>query len=1059
MKIKKIINNSDIIFKDNVFDFIRVKKTEDENFQNCLIKYLKNDIDNTKIKYFKNLLNYEYQFIKDLNIINILKPNSVFDSGQEFAVIYEDFNGYCLREIIHSSENIDYYEKLLISVNLAKIITQIHNLSIIHNFIKPESFLYDPVTKNIKITNFYYAHKSNILALFSGSDDFSETFPDSNSICYKTIKEKIESNNFNYSFDLYALGLILYELFTKQSPSKNNFLYPSEIDSRIDIHLSNIIVKIISSNPEYRYNTASGIYCDLKKCMNQYEKNGKLYFFELGKEDKTKPKLFEDFFNIGEEIIIFLNDKYIFQYVNNNFQQIFNIEKQSIIGKNVFELTGDNKFNKNIKKAIDQCLKGEKGGIELWFESEKNTKKYFNFRLYPYYEKSDKVSGIVVFANDITNQKLYENSLKETEIRYKGLFDNLKTGVAIYEAVNDGQDFIFKDFNRAAEILDKTNKEDLFEKSVCKVFPGVKEFGLFDIFQIVWKEGKSKYFPISFYKDNKISGWRNNYVFKIDSGEIIAIYEDVTERMQMIEELKISKNSLSLILEACGAGTWQFNPITFQDVVYNDRWFRMLGYSTDELPHTAETWKSLVHPDDLDDVNNALSNFLNNKGDYITEFRMKAKNGSYKWIFSKGDVVKFDNDGNPIKMMGIHIDIDEKKRSEDEIKWLRNYLKNIIDSMPSVIIAVNKNQEITQFNSEAKKVFGFDSNHALGKKIKNIIPDFKNLYEKIEKTFIELNPQKIDKVSLDYNNISYLFDITIYPILSNKIEGSVIRMDDISSRVRLEEMMIQSEKMLSIGGLAAGMAHEINNPLAGILQSAQVILNRITKKIPANLKAAERSNIDIDSLFAYIKDRKIDNMIENVIEIGKRAAVIVQNMLNFSRKSNSGILGQDIRELMDDALELASNDYDLKKHYDFKQIKIIKEYDDYMPDVDCNRIKIQQVFLNIIKNGAYAMRTNPFQNKESFFIIKIKKDNNKARIEIQDNGHGINEEVRKRIFEPFFTTKEVGEGTGLGLSVSYFIICENHHGDMTVESKPGKGANFIITLPLKMKIKNDSIIQ
>ena len=262
--------------------------------------------------------------------------------------------------------------------------------------------------------------------------------------------------------------------------------------------------------------------------------------------------------------------------------------------------------------------------------------------------------------------------------------------------------------------------------------------------------------------------------------------------------------------------------------------------------------------------------------------------------------------------------------------------------------------------------------------------------------------------------------------------------------------MIQSEKMVSIGGLAAGMAHEINNPLAGILQNAQVIRNRISPELAANRSAAAEVGIDLESLRAYLDRRGCLRMMDSIMESGQRAARIVENMLSFSRKSNVERAKVDICALLDRTVELAANDYDLKRQYDFRRIRIVREYEADLPFVPCEESKIQQVFFNLIRNGAQAMAA---RQGDACFVLRARSWGDAVRIEISDNGPGMPEELRKRIFEPFFTTKKVGEGTGLGLSVSYFIVVENHGGQMEVESIPGQGTTFIVILPLTPGVK------
>ncbi|OEU64996.1 MAG: histidine kinase [Desulfovibrio sp. S3730MH75] len=274
----------------------------------------------------------------------------------------------------------------------------------------------------------------------------------------------------------------------------------------------------------------------------------------------------------------------------------------------------------------------------------------------------------------------------------------------------------------------------------------------------------------------------------------------------------------------------------------------------------------------------------------------------------------------------------------------------------------------------------------------------------------------------------------------------LIVMRDITERKKMQEIMIQTEKMMSVGGLAAGMAHEINNPLGVILQVSQNIIRRTSPELPGNIPTADECGVDLIKLQDYMEKRGINYYLASIQEAGARAAAIVKSMLDFSRKSNSAKSSGNIETALENALSLASNDYDLKKQYDFKKIKIIREYKN-PPPFNFTEMEIGQVFLNLIKNAAQALSENLNKTELPTITIRTFVDNSSVHIEIEDNGPGIPNRHLKRVFEPFYSTKGPGAGTGLGLSVSYFIVAHNHGGTIKVDSNLGEGTRFTITLP------------
>ncbi len=427
-----------------------------------------------------------------------------------------------------------------------------------------------------------------------------------------------------------------------------------------------------------------------------------------------------------------------------------------------------------------------------------------------------------------------------------------------------------------------------------------------------------------------------------------------------------------------------------------------------------------------------------------------VSNGDYNAQIKESYIREVDDLSTQFRKMVISV-----KERENELCKLRNYLSNIINSMPSILVCIDSSYIVTVWNKKAAQITGISSSLAIGQSIFKVLGIIESMTDTIAKS-ISTGEIKIERKSLHQSESEILYDdIMIYPLEPSETGGAVIRIDDVTEMIRMEEIIIQSDKMLSVGGLAAGMAHEINNPLAGIIQTASVMENRLWRNMDnhASRQAADEAGISIESVKKFMISRGIPEMLKKINISGQRIAGIVNNMISFSNKGEGDLLNYSLNELVDRTIELAETDIDLKQHYHFEQIDIKREYTQNLPDIKCEEAKIQQVIFNVLKNGTQVMgdagtdnpcftiRTN-FEEKEKMIIL-----------EIEDNGPGMNNDVRKRIFEPFFTTRPVGSGTGLGLSVSYFIIAEIYKGKMTALSTPGKGTIIIIKMPVDISLK------
>lgn len=647
---------------------------------------------------------------------------------------------------------------------------------------------------------------------------------------------------------------------------------------------------------------------------------------------------------------------------------------------------------------------------------------------------------------EVVRRKETEKALRESEERLDFALSAANEG--IWDWYLDSDTLVFDDRYYTMAGYEPEEFPGAFEEWEKRVHPDdieqtktafgqylAGEMEIFDAeFRFMHKEGRYMW----------IRG-QGKIVTRNEQGEptrFIGTHSDITEQKQIEESLRITQFSF----DKAAVGIYRIGSDA-KILEVNDKAARILGYTKEEL--------SAMSIFDIDPLVNseawgAIWQTLAEQGQYAFETVHRGKDGGEIPVEIHSNLLEYDGLQYSIAFAQ---DITERKRADEELLRLRNYLANIIDSMPSALVGVDKNGNVTQWNKTVEQATGINADAARGKSISHLMPWMASETGKITdsiRTRQIIQGQKRPRVL--EGDIRYE-DITIYPLITNGVEGAVIRIDDVTEKVRLEEMMIQSEKMLSVGGLAAGMAHEINNPLAGIMQTAAVMAGRLGDNlhIPANRKAAEAAGTTLEAIESFMAARGIPRMLDTINESGKRMAAIVGNMLSFARKSDATVSSHVLDQLLDKTLELAATDYDLKKQYDFKRIEIHRDYADDIPTVPCEGAKIQQVLLNILRNGAQAMQEADTESPRFMVRTRFEKERNMVRMEIEDNGPGMDEATRKRMFEPFFTTKPTGVGTGLGLSVSYFIITENHRGEMTVESRPGTGTKFVIRLPMKEK--------
>jgi PAS domain S-box-containing protein len=645
----------------------------------------------------------------------------------------------------------------------------------------------------------------------------------------------------------------------------------------------------------------------------------------------------------------------------------------------------------------------------------------------------------VAFVQDITERKRAEASLRLTQF----IFD--KAPIGIWRMGPAGE---VLDVNEQACASLGYTREELCRMTVFDFSTSMEREAVDAGFRELQKAGTAIFEDFHRRRNGEIFPVQviSNLIRYNNQEMSVAFVHNITERKQAEAALRENEQLLGNILESMNDGIAVLDT-GLKYKVFNKRAEKMFGKKRqDVLGKTPwEVFSLTENSEILDPIRSAMKGHVVGSVDSQVSFPPSI-NAWFRGNFSP----LREEDGSVNGVVGVISDITRQKRDEEELRRLRNYLSNIIDSMPSQIIGVDGDGFITQWNRTVEQKTGISADQARGRSVTDVLPWTTSEMRKISKGIASRKTIQDQRIPRNRNGGIAYEDVTIYPLIANGVDGAVIRVDDVTQRVRMEEMMVQSEKMLSVGGLAAGMAHEINNPLAGMMQTAEVMAGRLggNLDLPANRRAAEAAGVSLEGITRFMEARGIPRMLGAITESGKRVAGIVHNMLSFARKTDDMMSSHDLESLLDKTVELAATDYDLKKEYDFKRIEIRRDYAGNLPEVPCEAGKIQQVLLNIFRNGTQAMQEAEISSPR--FIIRTKVDEGRgmAIMEIEDNGPGMDEETRKRVFEPFFTTKPVGVGTGLGLSVSYFIITENHGGDMTVDSRPGAGATFIIRLPL-----------
>ena len=614
------------------------------------------------------------------------------------------------------------------------------------------------------------------------------------------------------------------------------------------------------------------------------------------------------------------------------------------------------------------------------------------------------------------------DQLREISARFRGFFENLPMGVAVYKPSENGQDFIFTDFNPEAERLEQVAKKDVLGKKITGVFPGVRELGLLEIMRQVAAGGEPRTLTSSYYKDDKRRGWRENTVYRLADGQIVAVYRDTTE----IEETRLvlreneeryravaeyANNSIC-ILDAQGKFLW-----------VNDRMLSVGGYSREEYL-AADSFARFLAPESAGLV---LPNFqkavagLPYEHDYFSFFLRPDGEKRSGEIY----MTDYKDKQGRINLVVRMLDITERVRADAE----RELLIKAIEQAGEIVIITDLAGNIQYVNPAFEAVSGYSRQEVMGKNPR-ILKSGKNdeaRYQGLWKAISSGKTWEGRLVNKRKDGTFYTEAAVISPVRDSagKIVNYVGVTKDITEQLRLEGQLRQSQKMEAVGLLAGGIAHDFNNILTAIKGYCGMVAKNLAPEdqnrgdMGEIMSAADRATTLTRQLLAFSRRQVID---PKVVDLNKTFGEMTKML--------SRIIGEGIKlsTKLCSAPCLARVDPGL----------------------------IEQVVMNLVVNardavpegGKISLETEILLPPEEFFSARPALPRGRmVRVEVRDNGAGMSPEVKKHLFEPFYTTKAQGKGTGLGLSMVYGTVKQSG-GEIEVESEQGKGTVFKLYFPL-----------
>ncbi len=621
----------------------------------------------------------------------------------------------------------------------------------------------------------------------------------------------------------------------------------------------------------------------------------------------------------------------------------------------------------------------------------------------------------LTFLTDITERKQAEEALRGSEEKYRLLVENTSEAIIVL------QDGTVKFANPRATELSGYTSDELSSKPFI-------EFIRADDRNVAIE----RYLAV--LSDKELSPLYHTYRIVTKGGNIIlaettatkvswagkpaslVFMTDVTERMRMEDTLKQSEERYRTILEDIEDNYFEVDlagNLTF----VNDSTCRSLGYTNEEM--IGLSYKAFTADVHVEAVYQSF-NKVYRTGKPVRNFSWEVvrKDGAKGFVEASVFPLR-DENGEITGFRGVGHDVTVRKQAEEALRQSEEKYRTVLEDMDEGYLEIDLAGNFSFFNDAMCQILGHPREELMGMNYRAFAAkgDIESIFNVTNKVFKTGKPARDFCYRVAHKDGSMgLVESSIYPRRND--DGEVIGFRaisrDVTDQKMMEQQMLMTSKLASIGELAAGVAHELNNPLTGVIGYAQLL-------------------VDNDDVSPEIKSD-----LKKIHQESQRAAKIVQNLLSFARQRKPEKDLIDINELIQKTLDMRS--YRLRT----SNIKVHLDLSPDVPLIMADSHQIQQVLLNILVNAEQALTKVKRQGK---LWVTSSAVGGYVRISITDNGPGIPKENISRIFDPFFTTKEVGQGTGLGLSVCHGIITA-HNGNISVESEKGKGTTFTIKLPI-----------